>query len=141
MPEFLIPLHPKMVHFPVALFMVALFFELLSLLFKKEAFHKIAVSIYVFAALVTPLVVYTGLWEADRLRLHHPVLTQHKTFALWTMWTALASLPLLWFLRKKSVRSSGVFFLFLLIGLAVFVTITSYYGGEMVYEYGVGVNH
>ena len=139
MPEFLVPLHPKMVHFPIALFMTALFFELLSLILKKELFHKTALSLYVFAALFTPLVVFSVLWEEHRLHLAHPLLTKHKTCGLWAMWTALVSLPVLWFFRKQFTQQSRALFFFVLLALAALVTFTGYYGGEMVYEYGVAV--
>lgn len=93
--DFLQPIHPKVVHFPVALFMTALGLDLAGLIFKRESFHKTAVQIYVIAALVTPLVVRTGIWEAARLHLSHPVLEKHRVLALWTMWASLMSLPVL----------------------------------------------
>ncbi len=140
MPSFLIPLHPKLVHFPIALLTTALVFELLSRLFRKNELSRAAVLIYVFAAILAPMVVYSGWWEQTRLHLHHPVLTQHRTFALLTMWTALVSLPILWFLHRWSSRAFKNFFLVLLIILTITVTITGYLGGKMVYEYSVGVN-
>ncbi|MBI3602758.1 MAG: hypothetical protein HY209_07705 [Candidatus Omnitrophica bacterium] len=135
----ILPLHPKLVHFPIALLTTALVFELLSRCLRKNSFSQTAVFIYVFATFLTPLVVWSGWWEQTRLQLHHPVLTQHRTFALLTMWTALVSLPILWFLYRRSVKAFKTFFLILLIALTITVSITGYFGGEMVYEYGVGV--
>lgn len=137
--DILIPLHPKIVHFPIALFVTALVLELLSRLFKKERWSQAAFIIYCFAAIITPGIVLSGLWEADRLHLHHPLLNQHKTFGLWTMWVALGSLPLVWFLQRfpKIFRT---IFLMLLIVLSITVTMASYYGGKMVYEYAVAVS-
>lgn len=137
--EFLQPIHPKMVHFPIALFLTALGLDLASLIFKKEDLHKAAWHIYVIAALMTPLVVRTGIWEAARLHLNHPVLTKHRTFALWAMWVSLMSLPVLWFIKQRSKKFFRVFFVILLIGAAVFVTLAAHNGGRLVYEYGVGM--
>lgn len=137
--EYLEPIHPKLVHFPIALFMTALGLDLASLVFKKEDFHKAALYIYVIAALMTPLVVRTGLWEEERFHLNHPVLTKHRTFALWTMWVSLMSLSVLWFMKQKSQKFFRVFFVILLIGVAVFVTLAAHNGGRLVYEYGVGM--
>ena len=132
-------LHPAMVHFPIALFLGALGFELISLVCKKETFHRTAVYLFVVAALVSPFVVQTGLWEEDALKLHHPVLYIHERFALITMWTALASLPIFWLVHKKSPGGfRKVFILFALV-VAVTVSTTAYYGGRMVYYYGIGI--
>ena len=139
MPDFLQLVHPKVVHFPVALFMTALGLDLAGLIFKRESFHKTAVQIYVIAALMTPLVVRTGIWEAARLHLNHPVLEKHRMFALWTMWASLMSLPVLWFIKKKSQKFFRVFFVTFLIVTAGLVTVAGHNGGRMVYEYGVGV--
>ncbi len=137
--DFFQPIHPKVVHFPIALFMTALGLDLASLIFKKESLHKAAVLIYVIAALMTPLAVRTGLWEETRLHLNHPLLTKHRTFALWTMWVSLSSLPLLWFLKKKILRYFRFVFFIFLIGAAAFVTLAGHNGGRMVFEYGVGI--
>ncbi len=137
--DFLQPIHPKVVHFPIALFMTALGLDMVSLVLKKESLHKTALHIYVIAALMTPLVVRTGLWEEERFHLSHPVLDKHRLFALWTMWVSLMSLPVLWFIKQKSQRFFRVVFILLIIGVAGLVTLAGHNGGRMVYEYGVGV--
>ena len=147
--DFLQPIHPKIVHFPIALFMTALGLDFVSLIFpatggsalggEKESLHKTAMHIYVIAALMTPLVVRTGLWEEERLHLGHPVLETHRMFALWTVWVSLMSLPVLWFIKQKSQKIFRVFFIIFLIVVAGLVTLTGHNGGRMVYEYGVGV--
>jgi len=137
--ESLTPLHPKLVHFPIALFVSALGFDFLSLVTKKEVLHKTAVHLYVFAALITPLVIRTGLWEVERVNLSHPILDKHKQFASYAMWTSLMSLPVLWFIKKEFVKYFRPIFFLLLIGVVSFIGLTGHQGGRMVYEYGVGV--
>lgn len=137
--EILQPLHPKVVHFPIALFMTALGLESLSWITKKPFFHQCAVCLYVLAALMTPLIVRTGLWEAERLNLSHPLLDQHQKYALWTMWFSLMSLPLLWFFFKGYKKVFRTLFIISLLVVAVLVTFTGDKGGKMVYEYGVGI--
>ncbi len=137
--DYFIPLHPKVVHFPVALFVSALVFDVLSLVLRKEILHKTAVNMYIFAALTTPIVVRTGLWEEDRLHLNHPVLNQHELFALRTMWVSLISLPLLWLIKIKIPQYFRLLFLILLIGTVTLVGLTAHNGGRLVYEYAAGV--
>ena len=139
MVELLAQLHPMTVHFPIALFITALGLEVLSLVTKKESLHQTALHIYVIAVLITPLVTTTGIWEAERLRLNHPILDQHRLLALWTMWVSLASLPILYLLKRKCAKCFRIIFIIFLISIAGLVAITAEKGGQMVYEYGVGV--
>lgn len=131
-------LHPKLIHFPIALFLSAMGLEVLSLVFKKDSPHRTALHIYILAAVITPLAVLTGMQDAKRINLNHPILTTHKNFALLTMWVSLISLPIFWFIRKNIKVFRIVFLIFTLI-IVTFVTVTGHNGGRMVYEYGVGV--
>ena len=131
-------LHPKVIHFPIALFIGALGMEVLSLMIKKDNLHRTALHMYIFATAITPFVVLTGLQEADHLHLHHPVLTIHRNFALLTMWGSLVSLPILGPASKIGEKVLKIVFIVFLIMLATFVSVTGYNGGRMVYEYGVG---
>ena len=136
--EQLAPIHPKLVHFPIALFITALVLEVISLIARKEDWHRCALILYTAAALLTPVVVRTGMWEVDRIRLSHPILTSHRLFALWTMWVSLMSLPVLYFLKRERPGWVIPLFVVLLLAVAVLVTFAGHYGGTMVYEYGVG---
>lgn len=131
-------LHPKLIHFPIALFLSAMGLEVLSLVIKKESLHRTALHIYILAALTTPLAVLTGLQDAKHIHLNHPILTIHQNFAFLTMWGSLASLLIFWFIRKNAKVFRSVFLIFALL-IVTFVSITGYNGGRMVYEYGVGV--
>ena len=132
--------HPKVIHFPIALFLGAMGMEVLSLIFKKDNFHRTAFHMYILATVITPFVVLTGLQEADHLHLSHPILTLHRNFALLTMGGSLISLPILWLAKKKGEKLLRIVFIIFLLMLAVFVSMTGYNGGRMVYEYGVGVD-
>ncbi len=135
-----IHLHPALVHFPVALFISAFLFESLSLILKKEILHTVAVAVYILATVTTPFTAYSGLWEAQRLNLHHPVLDTHRTFALITMYVSFMSLFVIGAVRKLPVKIyRTIFFIFSLM-MIITVTVTAYNGGRMVYEYGVGIN-
>ena len=134
------PLHPKLVHFPIALFATALIFELLGRFCKKELISQAAVLIYVFAAVFTPMVVLSGLAEQARLHLNHPFMTQHKNLGLLTLGIALSSLPVLWWCHKNLPKFFPNIFLLVLIAVTTTVLLTSHFGGKMVYDYAVGVN-
>ena len=137
-------LHPKVIHFPIALFIGAMGMEVLSLFSsalggKKDNLHRTAFHMYILATVMTPFVVLTGLQEAEHLHLSHPILTIHRNFALLTMWGSLVSLPILWLAKKKGEKLLRIVFIIFLLMLTGFLSITGHNGGRMVYEYGVGM--
>ncbi len=138
--ELFLPLHPKLVHFPIALFISALGVQILGMLFKKDNLYQAAWMMFILAVISTPIVILSGLWEEKRLGLAHPTLDEHKNFAFLTLWISLAVTPVLWFLKAKNVQVFRVVFLILLIVIGALVTLAAHYGGEMVFEAGVGVN-
>jgi len=132
-------LHPMMVHFPIALFMTALVLDVLSFIFKRQGLHHSALTLYIIAALLTPLVVRTGMWEATKTGLNHPILDQHRQYATWLMWFSLMSLPLLWFIKTEFSKYFRLIFFMFLIGSSILVSLAADKGGRMVYEYGIGI--
>ncbi len=133
-----LPIHPVFVHFPVALFLSALGFAILGWSLKKESFHQTALHLYVVATLATSLTVMTGWLEAERHHLHHPLLEWHENLGFVTLGVSWAGWILLWFL-KRDERMFRRFFIILVVVIALTVTAGAYFGGRLVYEYGVGI--
>ncbi len=136
----LYPIHPKLVHFPIALVVSAMGMQGLGLLLKKDLLCKGAWLMFVLAVIAIPVVVFSGLLEANRLHLHHPVLNVHKLFAFWAMGLSLVALAFLWFMRIKNNKNFQITFLIVLFLVSSLVGLAAYQGGRMVYEYGVGVS-
>lgn len=132
-------LHPMVVHFPIALFLTAMGLEVASLLLNKKGQHQSALTLFIFAAFIMPLVVKTGQLEAAKLGLNHPLLNQHRQYAVWLMWTSLMSLPVLWFAKREMKKHFRFIFIICLLGASILVSLTADKGGDMVYRYGVGI--
>lgn len=130
--------HPLIVHFPVALFITALGMEALSRILKKEALHQAACYNYLLGILGSIAAVLAAWWDGQVLE--HQVFYTHKTLAYWTVGLALACAVILFLVKRRKSKKVFriIFFIFLLL-TAVLVSITGYYGGRLVYEYGVGV--
>ena len=132
-------LHPMVIHFPIALFISALGIQIAGLIGKKESLRQTALYLYILGAFMAPLAVQTGLWEAENLRVMHPIVEIHERFGRLTMGSSLLSLPLLWIVKRKSPKAFNTLFVICLVVVVGFVVVTAYHGGRMVYEYGVGV--
>ncbi len=128
MTEFFLPLHPKVIHFPIALFICAFLFQSAGLLSRRPTWCSAAWTMYVFAVLVTPLVVLSGLWEANRLHLHHPIVDRHRVLALSTMGIS-AICFLLMGLVKKYKAQPGWIIAGLMAIVVVLVVWTAHFGG------------
>ena len=140
-PEAELPWHPMLVHFPIALYVSALILETLSWVFKRPALHETALRVGLLAVIFTPLVVRTGLMEAQEHNLHQPVVDLHRTFALWTMWVSLAALGILVIFYKYQKNFFRVVFILFLLVVVVLVSLAAYNGGRLVYEYGIADHH
>ena len=136
---FELPIHPQLVHFPVALFIMAFLIELFGTLLRWPSLQTLAGQLYILGAVMTIPAVVTGYLEAQRLALNHPVLTAHRTYAYWTAGVSLSSLIALGFVHKKFPQYDRPVLRLFLIIVVILVILTGHEGGEMVYEYGVGI--
>lgn len=133
-------IHPVLAHFPIALFVSAMGLETLAIFFKKENLEAGAWINFIVAVLVTPLVVLTGALEAEHLHLSHRIANIHKICAFWTFGISSVSAIVLWIFKKKySKKLFRASFFILLILTAILVSMCGYFGGRLVYEYGIGI--
>jgi uncharacterized membrane protein len=138
--QMLSPIHPKLVHFPIALIISAMGMQGIGCLLRKDFLRNGAWLMFILGILSMAVVIWSGLWEADRLHLNHPVLTSHKQFAFAAMWVSLGTLPVLWVIRLKKIKVFQIIFLVVLVIISSLLGLAAHHGGRMVYEYGVGVS-
>lgn len=138
--QMLYPIHPKLVHFPIALIISAMGMQGLGLFLRKDFLRNGAWLMFILGVLSMSVVIWSGLWEADRLHLNHPILTAHKQFAFAAMWLSLGFLPVLWIMRFKNNKFFQILFLISLVIISSLLGLAAHQGGRMVYEYGVGVS-
>ena len=136
--QMLYPIHPKLVHFPIALVISAMGMQAIGCLLRKDFFRHGAWLMFNLGVLSMSVVIWSGLSEADRLHLNHPLLTSHKQFAFAALWISLGALPVLWAMRLKNIKVFQIVFLVVLIILSSLLGLAAHQGGRMVYEYGVG---
>jgi len=151
--EFLGSLHPKIIHFPIALFIVYTFLEASGFLLKKEVFTKAAFIVLILGMIGAFAAVLTGhqaeeVWK-NWNTISKPMLEEHETFATITLWYFFGLLILRTFYvinveikNKFREHTKKMLLGFVILALAgcFFIYKTGEYGGKMVYKQGVGVS-
>ena len=138
----LMKIHPVLVHFAIALFVVAVVLDLGGLVLRKASLHAAAwynmmIGIVFVAATIgagmTAEVIARPTVEA------HETLDVHKLLAF--SFAGLLTLLVIWraALRGKfPTRGAALYAMLSLVGVGL-VGGAGYYGGEMVYKHGTGV--
>jgi uncharacterized membrane protein len=136
-------LHAMLIHFPIALLLVAFFSEIISLVLKKEFFKNVAFYLLILGTLGTVAAYLTGNAAGEGIEegpLKIPM-ELHEQAATITLWLAIITAVFqitLFFLKYKTTftRSIGII---LFTALIAAVSRTAYLGGQLVYNHGAGV--
>lgn len=151
--DFLGSLHPKIIHFPIALFFVYTLLETVGLILKKEIFTKAAFIILVLGLIGALGAVLTGnqaeeIWKNWTSTSKH-LLEEHETYATITLWYffGLAILRTMFVINveikkkfSKHVTKMKIGFVVLALAGCYFVYETGEHGGKLVYKHGVGTS-
>ncbi len=144
-PGWMSNVHPLIVHFPIALLVIAVLADLSGLVHKRYNWLRpAALWLYVFGALGTIGAYLSGKQAADGVSFpppSYPVISTHADLALYTLLFfgiyVLVRLLIAW---KKWDKKTAVSVILLVIagsGLWL-VQQTAERGGELVFRYGVG---
>lgn len=132
-------LHPMLVHFPIALVVFGFLADLTSLLFRKEAcLSKMGFYLLILGTLSALVAWLTGtLFTAEMSGSAGDVKDTHELFAWLTLGTlVVTSVIRVLLLYRKTESTQLQWTAFILYALAmIFVSITGYYGGTLVYNY------
>jgi uncharacterized membrane protein len=142
--EFLAELHPKIVHFPIALLLTYVLLEFIGTVFKKEFFQKAAHLLLLLGVIGSFFAVLTGnqafAAHENWNDLSKQLFNDHQTFANLTVWYFTGMLVFRTYLVVKKKFSPS--FKYLILTLALFgcflVYQTAEFGGDLIKKYGVG---
>jgi len=135
--------HPMLVHFSIALLIIATLFYSASLLFGSGERSQTLLAaarwnlwVGVAISFVTVLTGWMAYNSVANDALSHQAMTLHMKWALPTLglWIVAVS----WGFFSRKIKASLIFILFLWISTASLL-VTGYLGAENVYRHGIGV--
>ena len=145
--EFLAELHPRIIHFPIAFFILYFLFETTGILLKKEYLLKSAFIVLILGVFFSLLSVLTGNQAHEVVKqiqidaaLYNDLIEQHELFATITLWYFVAVLVFRTYLLVKKKFVNRIQYTFIILGLigSLLIFLTGTYGGELVFKYGIG---
>lgn len=145
LPEWAPNLHPLIVHFPIAILILAVVFDFMSLILKNQKWlSKTTLTLFVIGALGALFAFYTGHEAASHLQIPKNMmatLEAHEEWAEYTVWYftlfAIFRLILSWFNKNRISPTSVIAFLLGFVGLFLLYK-TGQNGGKLVYKYNLG---
>ena len=133
------PLHPAMVHFPVAALLGLIATDLAFLLTADAFWARASLWLAGVGALGGFLAGIVGMLDLLSVRQNRRLVSGWSHGLLAIMLLSLASLN--WLLRLQDpVSAIFPWGLYLSVLSGVLIGVTGYLGGQLVYEYGVGVD-
>jgi uncharacterized membrane protein len=124
--------HPVIIHFPIALFIISVVFDLLALWRRNPAMVRAAFYNLIGAALTAPVAIASGLtawqWQLEGAKLKGNLLL-HLIFAL-------AASGMIWLLcgwrfrqRRFPERTPGIIYVFLALATVLLIALAGHLGG------------
>ena len=134
------PLHPALVHFPVACWTLASMADALSLFWRTGPLQLLAAVLLALGCALGLLAATAGFIELLKLPANHPAertAYQHMGLAL-TSWSLYAASLFLRIEHQQFIAPDVLALLLSGAGLLVLLA-TGWLGGQLVYRHGVGV--
>jgi uncharacterized membrane protein len=136
------PIHPMIVHFPIALLTTGWCFDALARWRRHERLREASLYLLITGVLAAALAILTGHWAeeaAERSGIPEQALEIHEQLGFAAFWLFTVVLGLRLASRRSWMPDKPV--LVLAIGAVALLVLlgASYFGGDLVYRFGAGV--
>ncbi|MGK9476544.1 DUF2231 domain-containing protein [Melioribacter sp. OK-6-Me] len=139
--------HPLFVHFPIVLYSVYFVVDVAGIIAGKKNMSKLALIFLLLVIVFSTAAVLTGNMETQKINQKiiqntelQQTIKRHELYSSLFIWLCSTLLFYRFYTIKKNkdLFYHNLFILFFaIIGMALIIA-TAYYGGELVYKFGVG---
>lgn len=136
------PIHPMVVHFPIALLSTAVALDLVGMYFNKPQLRRTGTLLLILGWLGGLMAALTGILgeeAAEEMGVPEEAIETHESLAIALVIVFAALVVLRWWRGERWEGGwAAVYWVAVLAGL-VLIAIVGYTGGELVYRFGAGV--
>jgi len=137
------PIHPMVVHFPIALLITSVVFDFLATRWRHKSFQDAGFYTLVAGLLGAAVAVLTGAMAEEVVEdkgIPESVLEIHEAlgYAAFLFFIGLLALRLL--MRWKLIREIPALYLAMGVAGIMILSAAGYFGGSLVYDFGAGVS-
>jgi uncharacterized membrane protein len=136
------PVHPIVVHFPIALLFTAVFFEIFGFWAQRESYRQFGLWLLILGLISGIIASAAGFWGEEAVvaaGVPEKAVDRHESLAVITLVVFALLLFFRWRVGDRwSVRNRTVYVILAVLGVLLLGT-TGYFGGDLVYRYGAGV--
>lgn len=136
------PIHPIIVHFPIALLFTAVFFEFLGFWTRREAYRQFGLWLLILGMISGIVASAAGFWTEEAVvasGVPEKAVDRHELLAIITLVVFALVLVIRWRIHDPwSARTRAVYLILAGLGVLLLGT-TGYFGGDLVYRYGAGI--
>lgn len=137
-------IHPMIVHFPIALVIVAFVAELFGVILRRDFFMKVALLLLIFGAIGIVAAYFSGTVAEEGINEVGAIgeaFEEHEDAGMAALWAVLVVTAIRSLMAYKRWMGGWRRWLavFLLAMISLAVARTGYLGGELVFRHGGGV--
>lgn|SRR5690606_38540355 len=133
------PIHPILVHFPIATWVIATFCDVVGLFRDSELINQVAGVLLIIGTITALFAMVAGLMELAKIDQKSPAMkiaNQHMLLMM-VSWSLYATSLFLRLEGTQLVQPGLIAAALSITGLIV-LCVAGWLGGRLVYEYGVG---
>ena len=137
------PIHPMVVHFPIALLITSVVFDFLAMRWRHKSFQDAGFYTLLAGLLGAAVAVLTGAMAeelAEDTGIPESVLEIHEALGYATLLFFIGLLALRLLMRWKLIREIPALYLAMGVAGIMILSAAGYFGGSLVYDFGAGVS-
>ena len=137
------PIHPMVVHFPIALLITSVVFDVLAMRWRHKSFQDAGFYTLIAGLLGAAVAVLTGAMAeevAEDKGIPESVLEIHEALGYATLLFFIGLLALRLLMRWKLIKEIPALYLAMGVAGIMILSAAGYFGGSLVYDFGAGVS-